>query len=520
MLMHHIKANHKALIVVDEDCDGYTSSALFLNYFNKLFPSWVQNNVRYVVHPGKAHGIPVDLIKDEKLLIVPDASSNEFDIHKALKDRGIDILCIDHHDTPKYSEYACVINNQLGDYPNKSLSGVGMVYKFCAYFDELLNVHWCDSLLDLVALGLVGDMMELHDLETRYLVKTGFDLITNPFIQAMVIKQEYSIKGQLNPHKAAFYIVPGINAVTRVGTVEEKLVMFEAMLEYRASELIPSNGRGKKGEMESKVVQAVRNCTNIRNRQNRLKDSLVTEIDNLIKEKNLLDNKILVIKVKNPIDTGITGLVANQIANKYQRPTLILNKKEEIDEAGEPYVVYAGSGRNFSYSPIPDLKEFLLSTGLVIFAQGHGNAFGVAITEANFDEFVKKTNEMLANTEFIYKYNIDLEYDNDTISAYDVIDIAQCADIWGQGIEEPIILVKNIVVTKDNLHLFKDVVLKIDGPSISYAKLGSNKEEFEALYSEMGCVTINIIGTCSINDYDQAGQILIKDFEIVRKAEY
>lgn len=31
MLMKHIKNNDDVLLVVDEDCDGYTSSALFLN---------------------------------------------------------------------------------------------------------------------------------------------------------------------------------------------------------------------------------------------------------------------------------------------------------------------------------------------------------------------------------------------------------------------------------------------------------------------------------------------------------
>jgi len=131
MFMKHVRAGDKMMIVVDEDCDGYTSSAFFLNYFNKLFPSVVQNNIKYVVHPNKAHGIPIDLIDEEKLIIAPDSSSNEYDIHKELKERGIDVLVIDHHEAPKFSEYACVINNQLGEYPNKSLSGVGMVWKFC-----------------------------------------------------------------------------------------------------------------------------------------------------------------------------------------------------------------------------------------------------------------------------------------------------------------------------------------------------------------------------------------------------
>ena len=54
-------------------------------------------------------------------------------------------MVIDHHEAEKISEFACVINNQLCDYPTKSLSGVGMVYKFCSYIDEMLT--------KLVALG-------------------------------------------------------------------------------------------------------------------------------------------------------------------------------------------------------------------------------------------------------------------------------------------------------------------------------------------------------------------------------
>lgn len=516
MLMSHIQNNDKVLLVVDEDCDGYTSSAFFLNYFYKLFPSFVQNNIKYVVHPNKAHGIPIDLVKEERLVIVPDASSNEYDIHKLLKSRGIDVLVIDHHEAPKFSEYACVLNNQVGDYPNKSLSGVGMVYKFCKYFDSLMNTHYCDGMLDLVALGLVGDMMDLRNFETRYLVKKGFELVTNPFIQAMVIKQSYSIGDQLNPHTAAFYIVPSINAVTRVGSIEEKLIMFESMLTFKAEELIPSNGRGKKGELEPRVTQAIRNCTNLRNKQNRLKEDLVKEIDDIIEKQELLiKDKILVIKVKDPIDAGITGLVANQVANKYQRPTLILNKIEE-----DGVVMYRGSGRNYANSPIKDLRHLLESTGLFEYAQGHASAFGCSIPNKDIGQFLKVTNELLKDIDFQYKYEVDLEYNNDTISSYDIIDIAGCKDLWGQAIEEPYICIQNVVVNKDNLHLYKEKVLKIDGPDVTYVNLSSNPDEFNSLYSELGCVTINIIGICSINDWDNSAQVLIKDYEIVRKAEY
>ena len=53
MLMKHISANDEAYIIVDADCDGYTSSAILLNYLNRLFPAWVQGHVAYFMHDGK-----------------------------------------------------------------------------------------------------------------------------------------------------------------------------------------------------------------------------------------------------------------------------------------------------------------------------------------------------------------------------------------------------------------------------------------------------------------------------------
>ena len=156
MLIQHIAQNDKILIQVDSDCDGYTSAALLINYLNCLFPNFVKNNISYRMHTDKQHGIiPNSIPEDVKLVIAPDSSSNNFYEHEFLKTvKGIDILVIDHHEADKISKYGCIINNQLCDYPTKSLSGVGMVYKFCSYIDQLLNVKYAENFLDLVALGI------------------------------------------------------------------------------------------------------------------------------------------------------------------------------------------------------------------------------------------------------------------------------------------------------------------------------------------------------------------------------
>lgn len=106
-------------------------------------------------------------------MIAADSSSNEVEIHKELFEQGIDVLILDHHHADSISEYACVVNNQLCDYPTKSLSGAGIVYKFCQYLDTFREENKADLQLDLTMLGITADMMSLRDMETRQIISKG-----------------------------------------------------------------------------------------------------------------------------------------------------------------------------------------------------------------------------------------------------------------------------------------------------------------------------------------------------------
>src|SRR5690606_2887501 len=151
---------------------------------------------------------------------------------KQLKDRGIDVIVLDHHDCEKESEDAIVVNNQLSPkYSNKNFSGAGIVYKFLQALDNKLEIKHADYYLDLVAVGNIGDMMDSRELETRYYMTKGLKKINNSFLKALFEKQEYSTKGIVNLINVAFYIVPLCNAAIRAGSTEEKLQMINAFLE-------------------------------------------------------------------------------------------------------------------------------------------------------------------------------------------------------------------------------------------------------------------------------------------------
>ena len=229
------------------------------------------------------------------------------------------------------SPYAIVVNNQLCDYPTKSLSGVGVVYKFCQYLDqELFHDNLADQFLDIVAVGLCGDMMTQQDIETHYLTQLGIARLRNPFIAGMADKNSYSIGDTISPFKVQFYIVPLINAIMRVGTMAEKKLLIESMLEWKANEIIPSTKRGAAvGSKETRLAQALRVATNVKNRQTTQQDNALAAIEAKIQKEHLLDHKVLVIQLDNTsFDRGITGLIANKLMAEYSRPVCLLIKTE------------------------------------------------------------------------------------------------------------------------------------------------------------------------------------------------
>src|SRR5690606_31974229 len=105
----------------DRDLDGVLSFSMLYNYLKEVYPD---ANITWSNHTEKQkHGIDLDLIPSgTKLLVMPDASSSEYELHEHLHKKGIDILIADHHEAPHYSEWAITINNQLDDYPNTQIS--------------------------------------------------------------------------------------------------------------------------------------------------------------------------------------------------------------------------------------------------------------------------------------------------------------------------------------------------------------------------------------------------------------
>lgn len=532
--------NYSTIIIVDADCDGYTSAALLTNYLYEIVPSFVTSSIDFFIHSGKQHGLAdcIDKIEEKKykLVIIPDASSNDYEYHKRIHDYGGQIIILDHHEADFLSQDAYVINNQLSLYPNKELSGVGITWQFCRYLDSLMKTNYAENYYDLVALGNMADMMSLKSLETKHLIQKGFlpENIKNSFIFEIWQKNKFKLGEHITPMGAAFYIAPFVNAMVRSGEQEEKELLFNSMLKHKAFQIIPSTKRGHSlGETEKLVEQAVRTATNVKNRQTRAEDAGMELIENQIYDNNMLNHKVLLFLL-NPgeIDKNIAGLIANKIMAKYQRPCCILTKVQKnihhtYDEfpnvvVDEYITTYEGSARGCDKVGINEFKNICEQTGVINYAVGHQGAFGLGILASEINNFIKETDNILKDMADEAIYYVDYIWNVSDIDPTAICDIAEMSDIWGKDMDEALVAIQGIQITKDMLSMMKSNTVKISLPNVNIIKFRMSDEEYEKLYSEQGYIEIDAICRCNINEWNgiKSAQLFLEAYNIVGSCGY
>lgn len=540
-LVNCIKNNDKALVIIDSDCDGFTSSALIINYLHDLFPAWVENKLNYVVHEGKQHGIDEEFLTlavdfDFSLIIIPDAGTNDIEQCKILKSLGKEIIILDHHICEQENPYAYVINNQTSNYPNKELSGVGVTWQFCRYLDELLKTSYAEKYIDLVALGNDADMMSLTSIETKHLIQKGLREVTNPFISYMHDKNMFSLGEELTPIGVAFYIAPFVNAIVRSGTEEEKYLIFESMLKHKAFIEVPSTKRGhKEGDTEKIVEQAVRVATNVKSRQTKAQDQGMELLKNRIKENNMLEHQVLLFLLEpGEIDKNIAGLVANKIMAIYQKPVCILTKIVQYDENFVPWedngageeITYQGSARGCDKTGITHFKDICDETGVMMYTIGHQGAFGLGLKEKDIDSFIQKTDELLKHTPKEPIYYVDYIYNINTLKGKDILDIASMNYLWGKDIDEALVAIEGLKISSDMVTIYskKNLTIKITLPNnISLMMFKASEETCELLQgNNTGFVEINCVGKCNANEWNGniTPQIFCEEYEVIDSNKY
>lgn len=520
----HIQNKDRIHILIDCDVDGYAAGSMVYRAFKKIDPNL---NITYSLHTKKQHGLSKDItIPDDcKLLIIPDAGSNDVEQCRALKDKGMDIIILDHHICDVENDYAIVVNNQMCRYPNKNFCGAGIVYKFLEALDEELWEDTASGMLDMCALANISDVMDMREPETRYYVLRGLARIRSKLFKALIDKQSYSMNGIVNITSVQFYITPVLNAMIRIGDQDEKDLLFRAFIE--TDEVFKYKKRGETEEVDESIYdRAARLCSNAKARQTKEVTKEVAEVERLISDKRLDENKAIFANVTGILGETLTGLVAIKIAEKYNLPTLLL-RRQTPRENGELF--YGGSCRNFDNSPIESLKKELLNTGLFEFVQGHDNAAGFSIARDNVQAAISCINNKWKDIDFQAIWKVDFDKSAEDIDVVFIKAIDDMKDMFGQGVKEPLVHISHIPVYKEstmimgkNLNTWKTiyndelafVMFSVDRDKDQIIHEYENEEEtFDSLLGYM-----DVVGKATLNNYKGilTPQIIVKDYEFTK----
>ena len=413
-----IENEEKILVYGDYDADGITSTVLLVETLVSLgadVSSYIPNRFEEGYGPNKDAFSKI-IKSGISLIITVDNGIAGVDEVELANSLGCDVIITDHHkiqdEIPK--AYAVIHpEHPEGQYPFGKLAGVGVAFKLA---HALLEIY-PDFLLDLVAIGTVADMVSLTD-ENRIFVKQGIELLNeDPRIGIKMLLELSNITTNIDEQTIGFYIAPKLNSIGRMDSAKVGLSFLMAEDASVAKSLAE--------QIEEYNVQRKEVTENI------VKDVIETIENSDIKNKS-------VIMVSGDYHEGVLGIVASNIAEKYQRPVLIMNNKEGI---------LKGSARSVFefniYTAINKIGDKFIAYG------GHTLAAGFSFDEQNFKEIEKtlcnEFDEYKNNNELKSTKNIDIVSSLEEVS-YQFLNSLEVLKPFGMDFEKPNIILENAKV--------------------------------------------------------------------------
>lgn len=537
VLLQHLKLAESGLkqkfqIIVDSDLDGICSAAIFKKFADEF---WGDIETTYSIHTGKQHGLSKDIKigKDTTLVIIPDSGVNDVIQCKALRERGVDVICLDHHIIEQENPYASIVSCMDGVYPNQNLCGTAVTWLFlsCLCTKERMD-DIVDNERDLVAIATISDIMLVTNEDNMYFIQNGLSNIHSEALKAFLNSQEIPLNDVTIEH-IKFKVAPLISAMIRMGSMEEKTLLFRAFIDDY--EEFDYEKRGSLSvETENIYDRVVRLCKNAKSRQDRAKQKLLDSCQ--VHEYE----HILLVEYQDNKPSTLTGLVANELANQYCKPCFVYRTNVERDKNGEAW--FSGSVRNYDGSPIESIKDLLSC----VFQKdgdfmGHDNACGGSVLSPTSNDdagFFADLIEGYIHKNIIYTndfqnaaigekiYDVDFEIDADNVDAGFVSRMTFFDHYSGYGFAPVTVLIHGIEVDPENFKTMgkNSLSWKISGDGVDYVKfkipendvLLKEIDEIDFGFTTDKVVCIDAICTFGINVYKGVAyaQAVVKDYEI------
>jgi single-stranded-DNA-specific exonuclease len=347
------------LVWGDFDVDGQTATALLVSALRDL-------GARVSYHiPNRfseGHGIALHTLKPllngVDLLLTCDTGIAAHEAVSLAHSHMVDVVITDHHTlAPTLPPAEAVVNPMRLEQGHRlrELPGVGTAYQLVR---ALYGDRSSDHLLDLLAVGIVADVMVLTD-DTRYWLQRGLDVLRNaprPALRAILERAEIN-PANVTETDIGFSLAPRLNAIGRLADANSVVEMLTSddpvLIAERVNELEGLNQ--KRRFLTTQVYEGA---------QKKIEE-----------DPSLLKYAALVISGEG-WHTGVVGIVASRLVEDYNCPVILLSENEGVA---------SGSARSVAGCNI--VEAIRTQAHLLNHFGGHTMAAGLSLSADKVYEF-------------------------------------------------------------------------------------------------------------------------------------
>lgn len=430
-LVEAIRRGERVAIFGDYDVDGAASSALlwrFLHHFGIDSEIYIPDRIFEGYGPNPA-AIGQLIDRGARLIVTVDCGSTSVEALGVAKERGIDVVVIDHHQMGHEMPpcLALVNPNREDDLSGQGhLCAAGVVFLVLVATLRLLRQNGhpqarsLDLLawLDLVALATVCDVVLFKGLNRAYVTKGLIAARHQNNAGLAALLRVAGIGGPVTPYHFGFLVGPRINAGGRIG---------DAAL---GSRLLTLDDAGEAEEIAHKLDELNRE-------RQAMEQVMLAEAEaEALAEYGDGEAASVIVTARDNWHPGIVGLLAARLKERFKRPAFAI----AFDLNGKG----AGSGRSINGFDIGRMVRAAVDSGLLVKGGGHAMAAGLTVERANlgrlrafFDEASAEQVGALAANQTL-KIDGALGASGATIA---LIDQLEAAGPFGSGHPQPIFAV-------------------------------------------------------------------------------
>ena len=487
-----ITNNEKIGIFGDYDVDGATSTAILGNYFKEI-----GREIEIYIPDRKTEGYgPSEkafnklISNGSNLIFTVDCGTLSFETINYSRTKNIDVIVLDHHQAEINlpNAYSLINPNRYDDESKLNyLCAAGVCFMFLVALNKKLReIEWFKknkkiepnliNYLDLVALGTVCDVVPLIGLN-RAFVSQGLEIMrkrSNPGLK--ILKSVCGIENNITTYHLGYILGPRINAGGRVGKCSHGANLFLSKNSKEifkiASELESFNNERKQLELEM--------------------------LDKIEKKITIDKTKPFIILSGHNWHSGIIGIIASRIKDKYNKPTIIISFHNGLGHASARSVV----GFDIGSMILSAVQSKILKKG-----GGHKMAGGFTIEEKKIEEFtnflsnkISKTTKKLVKDNFLF---FDTKISPSALNENFFFDINSLSP-FGSGNPEPKFVIENLKLIKSSVvaekHI-KSIFSGQDGSTIKSVTFNAIKTNLESYLLSKNSKKINIFGKLSLNEW-------------------